>query len=167
VVPKKPTRKPSGPTAEDKAVVIFIDGNYFIYSVAKGLQRSKGKEDEHTQSKIEIGFAMTEHQKDLMVHAFDALNAVTLSAPFRIGESPVRAHNKILSRIPSNRTNETATEKMIRRAAEVLGSREEGMRWLGTPVRGLDFATPISLLGTLEGVERVHHILGQIEHGVW
>ena len=50
---------------------------------------------------------------------------------------------------------------------EILGSREDGMRWLGTPVRGLDFATPISLLGTKEGSERVNDVLGQMEHGVW
>jgi len=56
---------------------------------------------------------------------------------------------------------------MIAKAAEVLGSRDEGMRWLGNPVRGLDFATPISLLGTPEGVLRVNDILGQIEHGIW
>ena len=56
---------------------------------------------------------------------------------------------------------------MIARAEEVLGSRDEGLRWLGTPVRGLDFATPISFLATPEGVERVNDILGQIEHGVW
>jgi putative toxin-antitoxin system antitoxin component (TIGR02293 family) len=56
---------------------------------------------------------------------------------------------------------------MIERATEVIGDRQEAMRWLGTPVRGLDYATPISLLGTEEGAQRVNDILGQIEHGVW
>lgn len=56
---------------------------------------------------------------------------------------------------------------MIARAIEVLGDREKALRWLGTPVRGLDFATPISLLGTEEGARRVDTILGQMEHGVW
>ncbi len=64
--------------------------------------------------------------------------------------------------IESNRIDD-----MIQRASEVLGSRDEAMRWLGTPVRGLDFATPISLLGTKEGAERVSDILGQMERGVW
>jgi hypothetical protein len=41
------------------------------------------------------------------------------------------------------------------------------MRWLGMPVRGLAFATPISLLGTEEGARRVSDILGQMEHGIW
>jgi putative toxin-antitoxin system antitoxin component (TIGR02293 family) len=56
---------------------------------------------------------------------------------------------------------------MIDRATEVIGDRDEAMRWLGTPVRVLDFATPISLLGTSEGTRRVEDVLGQMEHGVW
>jgi putative toxin-antitoxin system antitoxin component (TIGR02293 family) len=53
------------------------------------------------------------------------------------------------------------------RAVEVIGNREEAMRWLGTPVRALDYATPISLLGTSEGAKRVEDVLGQMEHGLW
>jgi putative toxin-antitoxin system antitoxin component (TIGR02293 family) len=56
---------------------------------------------------------------------------------------------------------------IVERATEVIGDHQEAMRWLGTPVRGLDYATPISLLGTKKGTERVIDILGQIEHGVW
>jgi putative toxin-antitoxin system antitoxin component (TIGR02293 family) len=56
---------------------------------------------------------------------------------------------------------------MIDRAIEVIGNRDEAMRWLGTPVAGLDYATPISLLGTSEGARRVEDVLGQMEHGVW
>jgi uncharacterized protein (DUF2384 family) len=57
--------------------------------------------------------------------------------------------------------------EIIERATEIIGGRQEAMRWLGTPVRGLDYATPISLLATEEGVQRVNDILGRIEHGVW
>jgi uncharacterized protein (DUF2384 family) len=55
----------------------------------------------------------------------------------------------------------------VSRATDVIGNRDEAMRWLGTPVRGLDFATPISLLGTEEGAQRVDDLLGQMEHGIW
>lgn len=65
------------------------------------------------------------------------------------------------------RAPDNAVNQVIDRATEVIGNREEAMRWLGTPVRGLDFATPISLLATEEGTERVNDILGQMEHGVW
>ena len=64
-------------------------------------------------------------------------------------------------------TLDGTVDKVIDHAAEVIGSRDEAMRWLGTPVRGLDFATPISLLGTKDGVKRVNNILGQMEHGIW
>ena len=56
---------------------------------------------------------------------------------------------------------------IIERAAEVIGDRQEAMRWLGTPVRALDYATPISILATAEGAERVTDVLGQMERGVW
>ncbi len=58
-------------------------------------------------------------------------------------------------------------DSVLRTATKVLGTRDSGMRWLGTPVRGLDFVTPISLLGTKDGAKRVSEILGHMEHGVW
>lgn len=60
-----------------------------------------------------------------------------------------------------------AVESVIDRVAEVIGDRDEAMRWLGTPVRALDYATPISLLGTKKGAARVEDVLGRMEHGVW
>ncbi|MGB6946469.1 MAG: MbcA/ParS/Xre antitoxin family protein [Bryobacteraceae bacterium] len=58
-------------------------------------------------------------------------------------------------------------DEMIARATEVIGSRDEAMRWLGTPVRALNFATPISILGTKGGVEHVNDVLCQMEYGIW
>lgn len=58
-------------------------------------------------------------------------------------------------------------EPIIARAKEVIGDRDLAMRWLGTPVRALDFATPISMLATVDGVGKVLDVLGQMEHGVW
>ncbi len=65
------------------------------------------------------------------------------------------------------KTSKSTVDFIICRATEVLGSKEKAMRWLGTPVRGLDFATPISLLATKKGQTRVNDILGQMEHGIW
>ena len=62
---------------------------------------------------------------------------------------------------------EISVESVIDRAIEVMGDRDEAMRWLGTPVRALDYATPISLLGTSAGATRVEEVLGRMEHGVW
>ena len=54
------------------------------------------------------------------------------------------------------------------RAIEVIGDRmEEALRWLGTPVRGLGYKTPISLLHDSEGQEAEFlTLLGRLEHGV-
>ncbi len=52
------------------------------------------------------------------------------------------------------------------RAIEVIGDKREAMRWLGTPVRALDYATPISLLCEAEGRAEVLRVLGRMEHGV-
>jgi hypothetical protein len=86
--------------------------------------------------------------------------------------SDIGPFSGVVSKIASGETitrkiDPLAIDSMVDRAAEVLGTRDEAMCWLGTPVRGLDFATPISLLGTKEGVERVSDIRGQMEHGVW
>ena len=56
---------------------------------------------------------------------------------------------------------------LVDRAKEVIGDEAEAFRWLGTPVKALDYLTPISLLGTPEGAQRVTDVLMQMERGVW
>ena len=55
---------------------------------------------------------------------------------------------------------------VVHRAVEVIGDPEEAMRWLGAPVRALDYATPISRLYDPGGQEQVLSVLSQLEHGV-
>jgi uncharacterized protein (DUF2384 family) len=62
---------------------------------------------------------------------------------------------------------DTDRETVINRAIEVIGDKKEGMRWLGTPVRALGYATPISRLNDLEGQTAVMNVLTQLEHGVF
>lgn len=73
--------------------------------------------------------------------------------------------------LPNRETPPTYEDEVltaaIERATEVIGDRQEAMRWLGTPVRALNFAPPISLLATSDGAKRVIDVLGQMEHGVW
>jgi putative toxin-antitoxin system antitoxin component (TIGR02293 family) len=57
-------------------------------------------------------------------------------------------------------------DAVIQRAADVIGDRAEAMRWLGTPIRALDYATPIALLHEVREAERVLAVLTQLEHGV-
>jgi hypothetical protein len=56
--------------------------------------------------------------------------------------------------------------QVIDRAADVIGDRDEALRWLGTPVRALACATPVSLLATPEGRNQVLTVLDRLEHGV-
>jgi len=64
------------------------------------------------------------------------------------------------------RSNERAETKVMRRATEVLGDQPSAMRWLGNPVRALDYATPISLLHEAKGREAVLTVLGRLVHGI-
>jgi hypothetical protein len=57
-------------------------------------------------------------------------------------------------------------ERIVQRVIRVIGDRERGMRWLGTPVRALNFATPISLLHDAAGREQVLSVLTNLEYGV-
>ena len=55
---------------------------------------------------------------------------------------------------------------VLDRAIEVIGDKGEAMRWLGTPVRALGYATPISLLHDVKGRKSVIATLSRLEHGV-
>ncbi|MGO8757142.1 MAG: antitoxin Xre/MbcA/ParS toxin-binding domain-containing protein [Terracidiphilus sp.] len=63
-------------------------------------------------------------------------------------------------------SGEQAQAAVIRRTVEVIGNESDAMRWLGTPVRALDYATPISLLHESKGRKDVLTVLGRLEHGV-
>ena len=54
-------------------------------------------------------------------------------------------------------------EAAIERAVEVIGDREQAMRWLGTPVRALDFATLISRLHDPQGQAEVLKVLTRLD----
>ena len=62
--------------------------------------------------------------------------------------------------------NQQQFDPVIGRAVEVFANEQKALRWLGTPVRALEFATPISLLGRPEGRSAVLKVLDKIEHGV-
>lgn len=59
-----------------------------------------------------------------------------------------------------------ALERVLERAVGVIGTREEAMRWLGTPVRALNYATPVSLLADDAGADQVLAVLANLENGV-
>jgi hypothetical protein len=57
--------------------------------------------------------------------------------------------------------------QLVTRATQVIGDRDEALRWLGTPLHVLAFETPISRLATPEGKNEVLAVLDQLEHGVF
>jgi hypothetical protein len=59
-----------------------------------------------------------------------------------------------------------ARESVVERAIGIIGNAEDAMRWLGTPIRALDNATPISRLHNPTGKDEVLAVLEQLEHGV-
>lgn len=65
------------------------------------------------------------------------------------------------------KANPEELTKAVAKATEVFGNEDAAFRWLGTPVAALDYATPISCLGTHQGAMRVNDVLTQIEHGIW
>ena len=88
----------------------------------------------------------------------------------RAGEhvtSGVSGNSLLSDLLPKKQTDPEQVTKTIARATEVLGDQDAALRWLGTPVPALDYATPISILGTPHGVTRVNDVLVQMEHGVW
>jgi putative toxin-antitoxin system antitoxin component (TIGR02293 family) len=67
---------------------------------------------------------------------------------------------------PEHEGQDQAQAAIIRRTVEVIGNESDAMRWLGTPVRALNYATPISFLHDPQGREKVLSVLGRIEHGI-
>ena len=46
------------------------------------------------------------------------------------------------------------------------GDEPAAMRWIGTSQRGLGNHTPLGLLGTPKGIEKVRNLIGRLEHGI-
>jgi len=58
-------------------------------------------------------------------------------------------------------------DHVISRATEVIGDRDIALQWLGTPVRELNYSTPVSLLEHLEGQQAVLLVLDNLQHGAF
>lgn len=79
----------------------------------------------------------------------------------------IRNLNRMASPPRSTPIEITSLDKVLDRATEVIGDRDQALRWLGTPVRALNFETPVSQLATPQGKEAVETVLTRLEHGVF
>jgi putative toxin-antitoxin system antitoxin component (TIGR02293 family) len=57
-------------------------------------------------------------------------------------------------------------EQVLARAIEVFESREDALEWLNSPIPTLGNKSPMSYLGTPDGILRVMNLLGQMEWGL-
>jgi uncharacterized protein (DUF2384 family) len=112
---------------------------------------------------------MTEDLKgyDGDFNRFKILHGVAIvSQVMSAATSRVEGPAALLPSLESQSGHGADIEPLVERSIEVIGNREEAMRWLGTPVRALDYATPISRLHDPAGKEQVLEVLTQLEHGV-
>ena len=86
------------------------------------------------------------------------------SNPAESDRRPKKDRDRLKQPTP-NPSKSAAESAVIERAVEVIGDEPEAMRWLGTPIRALDYATPVSLLHTPEGRKAVISVLGRLQHG--
>ena len=76
-----------------------------------------------------------------------------------------RKVERLLSKAESDRLYREA--RIAAWAEEVFGSAAAAEQWLKARIPALGQVTPLSLLDTDEGAQRVADILGRIEHGVF
>lgn len=58
-------------------------------------------------------------------------------------------------------------ERLVQKAADVLGSPDSARQWLSFPQYGLGGAIPVDYARTEAGAREVEHLLGRIEWGVF
>lgn len=173
LVPDKPSGKAS-PKENDTFYLLAIGSDLFVVDVdaVKAVGRIAPKNEgfyggESLSDYFKAEFE-PQHAEIIRIQTKRKVPSGNLAPLTMIGDLWNASVTDLVKPVEQVSTDETAAlSETIDRATEVMGSRDEAMRWLGTPVRALDFATPISLLGTKEGVELVNDVLGQMEHGIW
>jgi putative toxin-antitoxin system antitoxin component (TIGR02293 family) len=131
---------------------------------AKALGLKKGQSPASLQEPVRAGFR------------FSALEA--LQRRYQITQAQIQylidisertlARRKLersLSKAESDRLYRVA--RIAAGAEEVFGSAAAAERWLKEPIPALGHVTPLSLLDTDEGAQRVTDLLGRIEYGVY
>jgi putative toxin-antitoxin system antitoxin component (TIGR02293 family) len=69
--------------------------------------------------------------------------------------------------VPTKPRQQASEESaVVDMAIKVIGNKSDAMRWMGTPVRALGHATPVSLLLNRKGARAVIAVLERLEYGV-
>lgn len=118
---------------------------------------------------------------DLRLIVRDGLPAETIDAVMKAYQVSKGAVVRLLGvsestlrrRTESGRLSAVESDRLYRlasaaaQAEAVLHSREKAVKWLHTPNRALEDETPLSMLDTDIGYQRIRDILGRLEHGVY
>jgi len=171
LVAKKPSAKILPDEAKGAIYIFTPDGYVFIVATGDTLEWHSPAQ---TEGQIRGAFKndVFKAKREAITHLQGALANMDTATRRHIADSIPKFHvpTKTVESAPGIgilRVEQPAIDETIVRATEVMGSRDEAMRWLGAPVRALNFATPISILGTKDGVERINDVLGQMEYGIW
>jgi hypothetical protein len=166
VVPKKPPEKTSS-DAQEAFYLISLEGGLYLLDteVLKGYGHIEGKKEGFYGGGRSQTLIAELINKQRLTNDFDKPELRKVGKVYKIVDVDVTTVPGMLGTPRS--VEPTVLDEMIRKVTGVLGSRDEAMRWLGTPVRALNFAIPISLLGTKDDVECVNDVLGQMEYAIW
>jgi hypothetical protein len=105
---------------------------------------------------------------DGAINGVDVLSGLVVA---KTGVAPPQADTNAVpppefSSTSQHLSQRSVLEEVLERATDVIGTREEALRWLGTPVRALNYATPISLLSDDAGADKVLGVLTNLENGI-
>jgi uncharacterized protein (DUF2384 family) len=78
-----------------------------------------------------------------------------------------QAYNGNAMEKDSEAVDTDSIDALIEHAIDVIGDREEALRWMGTPVQDLGYATPIACMGRSGGRDLVFMTLERLRYGVW
>ena len=100
-----------------------------------------------------------------MLSSGDTLEKAIGISPRTLQHHKKKDISKPLSVEQSNRIWRFA--KILGRAIDVLGSKEEAEMWMNQPAFGLENRKPIDLLASAPGAEAVQDYLTRVEYGIY
>lgn len=131
---------------------------------ARAIRRKKPREHDDLRLVVRDGLPATTVNAVMEAYQVSQESVVRLLG---VSESTLRRRreNGKLSAVESDRLYRLASAAAQAEAA--LDSREKAVKWLHAPNRALEGETPLSMLDTDIGYQRIRDILGRLEHGVY
>lgn len=114
---------------------------------------------------LEVGLPVTEL---LVLQASLDVPAERLAPMLGISKATFHRRKKAGSRLnPAVSDRVVRFARLLGKAVQVFGGREDAKRWLAAPQFGLGGAVPLEYAKTEVGAREVENLLGRIEHGVY